>query len=1705
MDAGGTNVVDLERHYNFRNQPGNSGEISGYFNYTSGKVDAFFLNRSQNESHWGAHPSVADASLDTRVLYIDVSERTGNNIYADVDNLWIKWHNMPAGTEEQILGGKYDTEKGYKAVNVINENVRYFQFPYNSNATENTVLTITFSLAGDTTDETEYTFRMMYVGRGGRNCLLLDNIWEFNGQMFGKFEAAPPTGGRRTIFFDNLDTGFTQIQVRTKDPADSKWGSWQDFTKVPNNSSVYKEGLYQAEIDDNKMVQFKGTKSGKKTYYSNSETVSKEFQYPCYYAFITGPADNSAPNKDVDNPGITGYWRSVYSVDTAGDKSINIPSGTFKKEENVYYARTNFYDYYSDWEMSGRFIKDWNAGESEYTAQAQTFNAAAEKYYQGATEYWTEEQKNNFKALYLTGNVGDNYKNPYEKNEKYWKGEGDWNRWTGKGEGPKLGMIDRYLADGTVCTPDGILLPFFNEDFLRGNNKLGTAVGNVYKNVLFPFAKDADKNSRTYGYWTFDSSRDQDAMRLSYDLDVGYFLHRTGAPIAFNENMNAFFPFNDPSDFNNAGHVEPEKSRVNELFGTRFQIDFKLTENAEIYNESKNKWEEIKFEFQGDDDTWIFVDGILALDLGGIHDAVRGEINFKDGTYTIWKAIKNGSGYNGPGTVYQEGKLDENLINRLKDRNSQHTLTIFYMERGLYESNLKVSFNFPKQNTFSVEKEVDVESTRTAGEADIFSGLLENMGAFAFELKNLVTSGEALPVEQSAGYIKPGESRPVYNASTDADFSFTEGAGTATKSGEKYSITQNGNISGAVPDEKALLKVQPKNNMDVSEMQYLRMGMKNTGANDASASNLYLSFVDGNGRRVGGYVGAMGYDGENNSFVSGEDTVIRVDFRQMTGDSGFSWNNVSYMLIGVRKLHEAANASYDVSSIAFMGKTSENPTQGFAVENRRISDYGSYNTGMLTPVDKAWYTKKTRTGSSYNAGVSRATDNGEFSLADNQVAVFTDKFRTGSYLSLTEKNVDPRVFDTTWSVKEYGEEIPGNYLLSTRDDMVSVINPIDMLVGKGYPLSNFKGTQSGSSTTVYDGRQEVVSPSWGNTAFQHPDLKTTLVYRGYRDPDSSLNEPTEIKVEVKNTLKRGSLTITKKLAESMMEDNGKFRPADYTFDIYYTDIAGMGLEFQLMPDEKNQRYIKQTVTVHVDESGVGEKVVHNIPSGTSYWIVERPSNGATLVNIETGQGSDHENVKIYGIKGEGENQDYSNAYAGGTAYTGNQEFIFTNENKPFYMDIAKIWKDGLTDTEREEKFGITEVHIQLQRRIIHEGMGAEDGWETVTKDFFDNTFTENEKDYVKLNKENGWKTTSKVTLPVFDETAKQAYEYRIQEIGSDGNLNYYQVTYEEEENLEAAPGTPEKEYKHITYKAVNSSAGLQIKKEWDDRDDIAGIRPDKIRVKLMVSDNWTAENPESALWSCYKGIGQADHVCSDSCYEELTRNQAWEKVITGLPVKNQEGKLYYYRIAEEEMLYSYGDKSEWVKAENDPYSYQGEYGSPRLPDAGNTPVLLVKNKIPLGNITISKKSEETKEDLKGAEFKLERLIEEEGVEDFRLKPDERFAPRTGITTETGMIYFENLPYGKYRITETKAPDGYVLLKNPVYVTLNDEAFAQQAKEHKNDPTYDAAKKTITITIFNSKFLHLPESGGKGTFMFTMAGAFLLGAALLLYIRKRKLQ
>ena len=146
-----------------------------------------------------------------------------------------------------------------------------------------------------------------------------------------------------------------------------------------------------------------------------------------------------------------------------------------------------------------------------------------------------------------------------------------------------------------------------------------------------------------------------------------------------------FFPFM-PYDKNQAkGSVNMNKT-LEHHFAMHMESNFLIPSTGKDADGN-----DIVFEFSGDDDMWVFIDDKLVLDIGGVHQPVYGKINFNTGEVTV----QNGTG----GTLTNFTKGDE----------VEHTMKIFYMERGGCDSNCSIKFNMPIKRPVRISKKVEVE------------------------------------------------------------------------------------------------------------------------------------------------------------------------------------------------------------------------------------------------------------------------------------------------------------------------------------------------------------------------------------------------------------------------------------------------------------------------------------------------------------------------------------------------------------------------------------------------------------------------------------------------------------------------------------------------------------------------------------------------------------------------------------------------------------------------------------------------------------------------------------------------------------------------------------------------------------------------------------------------------------------------------------
>lgn len=223
----------------------------------------------------------------------------------------------------------------------------------------------------------------------------------------------------------------------------------------------------------------------------------------------------------------------------------------------------------------------------------------------------------------------------------------------------------------------------------------------VYSNLDKLFIKDAD------GYFTFNS-----ATHYAYlKNDGGGFTNEFTVGNISGQSSPGFYPFSQPTSSTISGIKESSddaelgSAGVNHYYGMTIETSF-IQPKGGVIN-GKN----MIFEFSGDDDVWVFIDDVLVLDLGGIHGAVSGTINFATGQVT--RTDINGGQASGTtlGNAFREAGVNdvewEANTGRFADYTT-HTIKFFYLERGNRDSNCKIKFNFPTipKNSVSVAKEV---------------------------------------------------------------------------------------------------------------------------------------------------------------------------------------------------------------------------------------------------------------------------------------------------------------------------------------------------------------------------------------------------------------------------------------------------------------------------------------------------------------------------------------------------------------------------------------------------------------------------------------------------------------------------------------------------------------------------------------------------------------------------------------------------------------------------------------------------------------------------------------------------------------------------------------------------------------------------------------------------------------------------------------
>lgn len=468
-------------------------------------------------------------------------------------------------------------------------------------------------------------------------------------------------------------------------------------------------------------------------------------------------------------------------------------------------VKSTFFDYYNDEEVDGSwrtslsgFYRTVKSGNTSHNREPyEKFNRAIAQYANGVNNSsWTT-------PLYFGDFNTD--KDGYQKDgyagygvsnlKKFLSVPNNSNATSSGTSGSVAGLADVTLADNKKLSKNGVTMPYFDEDWLV-NNGYGTVVHSD-----FPMRKTTDKHGQDY--YEYDSLNGKDNcyfdgyenLASGGNLTMNYAGGKSNsvydALSGFSKstiNNPGFFPFDRQKDHSNNGYDFG--------FGMRLDLDFTLGANG------KTNGEDTVFNFSGDDDLWVYLDGVLVLDMGGDHKMSQGCIDFTtlksyvnnidttfQGTDLVYTNSSDKSGYSYsaefPALFSDDTETRGSSKFNNNNVNAHHTLTVFYMERGMIESNLKVGFNFePITDSLDVTKTVDTSNVNTklqtaVKNADDFGFAIQENGADVSNKKYKYSDNGTINNAKTNGNtatLSDGDSASFNSQFTiDNDLTVTEG------------------------------------------------------------------------------------------------------------------------------------------------------------------------------------------------------------------------------------------------------------------------------------------------------------------------------------------------------------------------------------------------------------------------------------------------------------------------------------------------------------------------------------------------------------------------------------------------------------------------------------------------------------------------------------------------------------------------------------------------------------------------------------------------------------------------------------------------------------------------------------------------------------------------------------------------------------------
>lgn len=1265
---------EISEYYNFYNEEV-TGENQKRFQYSEGQCYCYMYNDIEDAT-WG-RPGA------TRIYYDATFSKMALN--GDTDDFSIpKANNNKETIYYRIKGDGVESESGTLVKDGTNENLYYVDIPQGYNL-------IIFS--GDAINGDEET-----KGHG------LSTAW-----------LPIPKDDKNCFYADTNDDAVYKDTTRG--------GYWAPKGTLRDAETWKKTGTTGTKVVDIKSVPF-------------TEKPNTKYVTSTLYDYYTDYELNGKNRKNYDN-------------DNAVNQRHWVPFRQFDQ------AISDYYQSYVDKNTEKPIIYPIYTGHFQPSGWNTPFSAVAEK----LNLYgWAE----NYQIFIAANNSNFDTKNRDNKNSYAFQGI----------------VADKRDSDGDIVMNGTTLKePHFNEKFLTSQNSKNAKLGEVYHNVEFPFTQEEvfvepEQNGQKKGegikYWWFDSSitslylrKDTKSDQLylgndstgetnakykaEYKSDKSHNVDSASNP----DNVSTpygFFPFNENTT---------SKSAVNYNYGygAKLEIPFTLTSTGTVKDKYNNDIP-IRFYFSGDDDVWVFIDNQLVLDIGGAHAKVSGMLEFdqqgdkKDTVTSYVSRVKyNKTGETGgygaddcdesnyktatrityldkPETFYKNASVHIDNLSTGK-----HTLTMYYMERGMWESNMAVAFNFPDNNELKVQKEVDLSNVTD----DDFKKCFTGRKIFNFTIQNQATHyGEKKAADPDTSgthsQVVNLETSTIEPATPNNDayiFEKADNPGPDSGTNKEKVLHWYARYMDTEPVSKwrknryGILTLKEPINIENERFLTFEVYVKHDDGGELSLNNLYLELLDEQ-TPIHGQKGSLGTSGINGATYGSVElktdqwVTVKLDLHKMKeqgGSDGKFSGNVTTIRVG-----DNYSRNIYFRNFTFIPKAKPSTMSGFTTKQEDIPDYGSVKSGQLQNAENAQYT------SNMDNDTQLVEGDGSFVLEAGEIVTFSDQFRRGSYISLRE-DLNTSLYDTTWTVCENGREVTsmeGGKSVSLPDSIPSLIGRVGS--GPDDGRTENKGTEE----------EQPVENQYNGTKPTDPDANT-IVFRSYKDPDGNSSTLTKLKVKYVNKVKTGGLKIQKKAADD------ETLTGTYKFKVTFDNVGGEGLE-----DGDIIKYVEIKMGENADNTGT----ITGIPVGTRYTIEEVENNdGARLqsVTVPTDCHSAHVIHNNTMVEGEIKEADTAPITA-----------IFTNTRRTLInIEFDKLWRDA---ENKELKNQPSEIYIQLQRRL--EGSTNDKDWKPV-KYPADNTL-----DYVTIKRgENVWQFTFSGLdqYQINTDNKHINYEYRIVE------------------------------------------------------------------------------------------------------------------------------------------------------------------------------------------------------------------------------------------------------------------------------------------------------------------------------------------------------